>query len=350
MISTDTWRTEAQEALRGVCEAIDFADSPRDFVWMLVRQATRPAVKVRVIQQDSAVTDSPLLSFVRGLSHESGVTVRTPTVAISVSSPAAFSAVPAFGSFPSAPLAGLGGLLGQQRSAAIDQQMTGLAQQQLLAQAMRPSAFTRFLSNRHAVAEAFKRNPPAPTASALELYEFESFPRLRLVQIPSSTNCHFIVVGIATGGLVALRPPDDYHADPNRRLHSETGPALAWGEEQYWYWHGAEVPELFVLEPERLDPKDMLNHNNMTVRRAYIERIGVAKLSKHGLSLHHDDTGELWSVGGQRYVRVLNSTENPDGSRDEYFLAVPPFTRTAKEGVAWTFNMRPEEYAPHVET
>jgi hypothetical protein len=49
-------------------------------------------------------------------------------------------------------------------------------------------------------------------------------------------------------------------------------------------------------------------------------------------------------------VEVLNSTPEPDGTRRTYWLRVPPSTRTAKEGVAWTFGLQAEAYAPVRET
>jgi hypothetical protein len=49
-------------------------------------------------------------------------------------------------------------------------------------------------------------------------------------------------------------------------------------------------------------------------------------------------------------VEVVNATAEPDGSQKTYFLRVPPETRTAREGVAWTFGMAEQEYAPEVET
>ena len=34
----------------------------------------------------------------------------------------------------------------------------------------------------------------------------------------------------------------------------------------------------------------------------------------------------------------------------EYFLRVPPGIKTAREAVAWTFNVAPENYTPSVQT
>jgi hypothetical protein len=43
-------------------------------------------------------------------------------------------------------------------------------------------------------------------------------------------------------------------------------------------------------------------------------------------------------------VEVVNSTPEPDGTHRTYWLRVPPRTRTAREGVAWTFGMDAADY------
>ncbi len=50
------------------------------------------------------------------------------------------------------------------------------------------------------------------------------------------------------------------------------------------------------------------------------------------------------------FVRVRNSTPEPDGARRNYFLQVPPTVTSAHAAVAWTFGMRAEEYRPGRET
>jgi hypothetical protein len=49
-------------------------------------------------------------------------------------------------------------------------------------------------------------------------------------------------------------------------------------------------------------------------------------------------------------VKVVNSTPKPDGTYKDYFLRVPPTVRTAREAVAWTFDLDPTVYAPVLET
>lgn len=65
--------------------------------------------------------------------------------------------------------------------------------------------------------------------------------------------------------------------------------------------------------------------------------------------LHRDDYGTLYraELPGDEplvMVKVVNSTAEPDGSFKDYFLRVPPQTRTAREAVAWTFEHEPADY------
>jgi hypothetical protein len=50
------------------------------------------------------------------------------------------------------------------------------------------------------------------------------------------------------------------------------------------------------------------------------------------------------------YLKVINSTQEPDGSYKNYYLCVPPQTKKCKEAVAWTFGMNADEYQPAQET
>jgi hypothetical protein len=43
-------------------------------------------------------------------------------------------------------------------------------------------------------------------------------------------------------------------------------------------------------------------------------------------------------------VEVENGTAETDRSRRRYFLAVPPWIRTPREAVAWTYGLAPHEY------
>jgi hypothetical protein len=85
-----------------------------------------------------------------------------------------------------------------------------------------------------------------------------------------------------------------------------------------------------------------------------------------GAMVHEDEAGRLWRLkprerpaprlmGIKRHmlrpqpddiavVEVVNATAEPDGSHKTYWLRVPPEMRTAKQAVAWTYGMTPEQY------
>ena len=67
--------------------------------------------------------------------------------------------------------------------------------------------------------------------------------------------------------------------------------------------------------------------------------------------VQEDEAGKLWRIemGDDEavvMVEVVNSSPEPDGTFNVYFLRVPPNTRTAKAGVAWTFGLTEDEYQP----
>lgn len=47
---------------------------------------------------------------------------------------------------------------------------------------------------------------------------------------------------------------------------------------------------------------------------------------------------------------VYDATPGPNGKPSRYFLRVPPYMRTAKEAVAWTFGLSWRDYSPSIET
>lgn len=103
--------------------------------------------------------------------------------------------------------------------------------------------------------------------------------------------------------------------------------------------------------------KSALARPAVAERRVMIERFGADRYLQvsDAKLLNEDDYGKLWRVEIEDdeplvMVEVLNSTPEPDGSVRTYHLRVPPETRTARAGVAWTFNVPEELYVPAVET
>jgi hypothetical protein len=146
--------------------------------------------------------------------------------------------------------------------------------------------------------------------------------------------------------------------DDGWRLHHAEKPALEFSDGmKFYFWHGVELDEKIFTRPEKLKIRMIDNERNIEVRRAMIEKYGIENFIRYSgaRKIQEDAFGILYSrdVPGDEpvvVVRVTNATPEPDGSFKEYFLRVPPETRSARQGVAWTFRMRENVYKPHIET
>jgi hypothetical protein len=172
--------------------------------------------------------------------------------------------------------------------------------------------------------------------------------------------------------------PVAIHFDDNHRLHHTTELAVeypdGWG---VYAIRGMRVPDFVIKEPEKITAYHINREQNAEVRRVMIERMGWDRFLKefNATKIHSDDFGTLYRCempkaserralmpwGEMRstwdpneedvyLVKVINSTPEPDGHVKEYILRVPPSIRRAREGVAWTFGMKEEEYVPIVES
>lgn len=111
---------------------------------------------------------------------------------------------------------------------------------------------------------------------------------------------------------------------------------------------------------ENSDPIHILFEvSNSELRQSMIAKHGgfealLAK-TKHDI-IHTDDFGVLFrvlvgSLGKHfYYVKVINGTMEDDGSFREYYKEVPPDMDTAKEAVAWTYGLHPDDYQVFLRT
>ncbi|MFF8982138.1 DUF6745 domain-containing protein [Streptomyces globisporus] len=154
--------------------------------------------------------------------------------------------------------------------------------------------------------------------------------------------------------VVITERPDVLHRDEAGRLDHGEGPALAYGDGFALHaWRGMPVPAAFLDELSSLTPERIRAEENAELRRVMLEYYGYDRyLTESGAEpVHRDETGILWRIAldGDEdvvMVEVVNSTPEPDGTNRTYWLRVPPTTRTAKDGVAWTFGLDGADYAP----
>ncbi|MEV7155255.1 DUF6745 domain-containing protein [Streptomyces misionensis] len=152
--------------------------------------------------------------------------------------------------------------------------------------------------------------------------------------------------------------PMALHQDEAGRLDRGDGPALAFPDGFALYaWRGMPVPAEFLAELDGLTPRRIREEENAELRRVMLEHYGYDRYLKESGAkpVQRDETGVLWRVElpgdePQVMVEVVNSTPEPDGTHRTYWLRVPPRTRTAREGVAWTFGLEEAEYTPQRQT
>ncbi len=150
----------------------------------------------------------------------------------------------------------------------------------------------------------------------------------------------------------------EVHRDNLGRLHHGDGPALSYPDGFGLHsWRGMPIPPEVAAELPTLTVARIQAETNAEVRRVMLEHFGFERyLHESGAArLHSDEYGVLWRVAipGDEplvMVEVINSTAEPDGSFRTYFLRVPPQTSTARAGVAWTFGLTEQEYAPEQQT
>ncbi|WP_422129345.1 DUF6745 domain-containing protein [Streptomyces misionensis] len=157
---------------------------------------------------------------------------------------------------------------------------------------------------------------------------------------------------------IVCERPVALHLDEAGRLDRGDGPALAFPDGFALYaWRGMPVPAEFLAELDGLTPRRIREEENAELRRVMLEHYGYDRYLKESGAkpVQRDETGVLWRVElpgdePQVMVEVVNSTPEPDGTHRTYWLRVPPRTRTAREGVAWTFGLEEAEYAPQRQT
>ncbi len=151
------------------------------------------------------------------------------------------------------------------------------------------------------------------------------------------------------------------------RLHCEDGPAAIWRDRtKSFFWNGVPTSEKAIMTPDLLTLQDVLDAPRELPELAIIERLGWEKFAQlvepYRIVLDDDpDWGQLCQYHDWRWVKVWNSTPDPDGSRRPFILPVDfllrPLPRpgrtdfgprqrpTALNAVASTFGMCGEEYA-----
>lgn len=160
------------------------------------------------------------------------------------------------------------------------------------------------------------------------------------------------------GVAIVCERPVELHVNERGRLHRGEGPALAYRDGfELYRWRGVTIPATFAKILATLTPEEIRAERNAELRRIMLEHYGHERyiVDSGAEPVQQDEAGRLWRVllpsdEPVTMVEVVNATAEPDGTFRTYWLRVPPGTRTAKAGVAWTFGLSEEEYRPVVQT
>jgi hypothetical protein len=175
--------------------------------------------------------------------------------------------------------------------------------------------------------------------------------------------------------------PLKQYRNEDGNLHRDNGPAWISPTRTIWYQNGRKhgpdadihgsihyyyenirIPPHYYTKPETLTLEEVLGHNNAECRYVGMKALGMEKVMNHKKAkiIDRDDSkGQiLFTINGifdepVSFVKVVNSTQEPDGSYKDYYLCVPPPTQgitTCKDAVAWTFGLTGKTYNPEQET
>lgn len=143
--------------------------------------------------------------------------------------------------------------------------------------------------------------------------------------------------------------------DEENRIHCANGPAITWGDQKSYWWHGIEVPAKWIENKDNVDPALCLNHPNIEQRRALCEILGwekvISQLNPVVIDKDDPEVGELMEVdlpdaGKNRFLKVRCGTGRT------FVIPVPPTVNTALEANAWTYGIEGnvKEFLPEVRT
>ena len=145
----------------------------------------------------------------------------------------------------------------------------------------------------------------------------------------------------------------------NGRAH---GPVTTFFGTVMYMWNGTRIPERFWVSPESVTLEDVFSQKNAETRRACLSIFGLDKVeaSPQATILHEDNkTGAkmfefqlMDNLEPIRFVKVINSTPEPDGTEKVYYLCIPADEKikTCRDAIAWTFGKEAKGYNPVVET
>jgi hypothetical protein len=151
--------------------------------------------------------------------------------------------------------------------------------------------------------------------------------------------------------------PVEVRRDNIGRLHASDGPALCYPDGFALHaWHGMPIPAELIDRLAHLTHGRVANEPDPERRHVMLEHYGYDRFLRETRAqrVATDECGVLWRLAFRDdeplvLVEVVDGSRQSGGTRT-CWLRVPPQTRTAREGVAWTFGLTDDQYHPFVQT
>jgi hypothetical protein len=150
--------------------------------------------------------------------------------------------------------------------------------------------------------------------------------------------------------------------DDSGLLHCVDGPAVMYPDGWSIYaWHGVRVPAWIIEQPDKLTPQGILKERNAEVRRVMMERLGVERFVQEShatvldrcpehqaelltIDLPNDPEKKLTALKLVDFSPKPSDGDVGDVAYKTYIVRVPPNFTRALDALAWSYDMKPEEY------
>ncbi len=162
-------------------------------------------------------------------------------------------------------------------------------------------------------------------------------------------------------GLPAVDLPNLKQWFVEGKLHRSDGPAVVSGTGRMYFWRGIYISSKMWEECPTYAGADILGIANLELRRAVLEKVGydkfldVAKVVDEGqgdfaecVLYSMKITDEQPPDDVVKFVKLKNSSPEPDGTYKNYFLRVPPDKTTVASAVKWSFGFGDKDKMSYV--
>ncbi len=175
----------------------------------------------------------------------------------------------------------------------------------------------------------------------------------QLYRLPENLTCESLDIGDCAN-LTYL--PKGLHVTHWIELGGSGIASLAAGHGFVLRWRGVQVSDRIIFEAESITGQDILNTNNVELRRVLLDRLGYEKFLQQVGGLIRDRDRD---AGGERQLIYIPFDDDEPlmvlkvicpSTKHLHILRVPPYMQTCHQAAAWVAGFdNPDDYNPLIE-